>query len=39
MRHLERVAAFALIVGGVACIFWPAALIVAGALLLVDVLT
>lgn len=36
---LRGMAAFALIVGGVAFIYWPAALIVAGVLLLIDRLT
>lgn len=39
MRVLERLAAFALIVGGVYLVSLPVALIVAGALLLVDILT
>lgn len=39
IRELEGVAALLLIVAGVALIYWPAALIVAGVLLAADRIT
>lgn len=38
-RAARGVAAFVLLVAGVAFIYWPAALIVGGLLLLLDILT
>ena len=39
LREVEGVLAFLLIVAGVALIYWPAALIVAGVLLVADRIT